>query len=60
MPTYSYECKCGEIFNGLTTVAERDKVKCPKCGKKAKRLLDAPQGVYHSGPNRGGWHGGTK
>lgn len=35
---YEYE-HCGERFEELRPIAERDNVNCPKCGEKAKRIL---------------------
>jgi len=35
---YQYEC-CGERFEEIRTISERDTADCPKCGQKAKRLL---------------------
>jgi putative FmdB family regulatory protein len=43
MPTYVFECvKCGEQFEKVMTVAQRDKARpvCPSCkGKKVKPVL---------------------
>ena len=35
---YEYEC-CGETFEKLKPISQRDDVKCPKCGNNAKRLF---------------------
>jgi putative FmdB family regulatory protein len=35
MPTYAYRCEqCGETFERIETISEREKAKppCPKCG----------------------------
>lgn len=41
---YEYE-HCGEKFEKILPIAERDNVDCPKCGQKAKRLF--PTGTHH-------------
>ncbi len=46
MPSYDYSCKhCKEDFFTVVSFDIRDKVKCFKCNKKAKRLICAPK--YH-------------
>ncbi|MDD4890157.1 MAG: zinc ribbon domain-containing protein [Phycisphaerae bacterium] len=38
MPLYEYSCPaCGHQFEELTRSADADKIKCPKCSKKAQR-----------------------
>ena len=34
MPFYDLRCKCGEEFNIMASMSEREnkKIKCPKCG----------------------------
>lgn len=33
MPSYDYQCRsCGHEFGARVPVAERDQVKCPRCG----------------------------
>jgi putative FmdB family regulatory protein len=44
MPLYEFEC-CGEKFERLLTVAQRDEAVCSKCGRKAKRLFAT--GTHH-------------
>jgi len=40
MPLYDYRCDCcEEEFEAIRPFSKRDDVKCPKCNKKAKRLI---------------------
>jgi putative FmdB family regulatory protein len=39
MPLYSYYCDCGNEFDAFKTVAERRTADCPKCHKKALKIL---------------------
>lgn len=38
MPVYEFKCECGEITEEIVRVDIRE-VACPKCGKKAKKIL---------------------
>ncbi len=39
MPIYEYECEyCGE-FEKILPIPGEDELDCPKCGRKAKRIL---------------------
>jgi len=39
MPLYDFECKkCGKVFDEISTIEKRNKVKC-KCGGKTKILI---------------------
>ena len=38
MPVYEFKCECGEITEEIVRVDTHDVV-CPKCGKKAKKIL---------------------
>lgn len=43
MPWYSYQCgnkECGHVFEGVYSFKDSDGMECPKCKKKAERLLD--------------------
>ena len=54
MPLYDYECKNGHKFDALTSVANRDKMKCPECGKKAtKQVTTARLDYYNMGVQDG-------
>jgi len=38
MPTYTYRCKCGSVFDAIVPIRERNKPqKCPDCGGKGRR-----------------------
>ena len=42
MPIYSFHCpRCRRHFDVITIKAEWDEIRC-KCGKKPKKLLNAP------------------
>lgn len=49
MPIYEYRCcKCGLVFEEITTAARQDQPDCPGCGaKKAEKLISAA--TVHSG-----------
>ncbi|HOQ08041.1 MAG TPA: zinc ribbon domain-containing protein [Clostridiales bacterium] len=34
MPFYDLKCKCGEIFNVMASMSDREnrRIRCPKCG----------------------------
>jgi putative FmdB family regulatory protein len=39
MPTYDFQCECGNEWEEDLPIKDHDKeIKCPKCGKKAKRV----------------------
>lgn len=39
MPTYDFECKCGQVTSKVFKISEVERfIKC-KCGKKAKRII---------------------
>ena len=45
MPLYEFVCsECGRRFEELTTIAGRDKVRCPDCGGKPERLYEGKSG----------------
>lgn len=46
MPSYDYHCKqCKEDFFTVVSFNDKDKQRCPKCDKRAQRLVSAPR--YH-------------
>ena len=50
MPTYEYKCqKCGKVFEKFHKMTERPRVKCPKCGAKAKKLIGTGAGIIFKG-----------
>ncbi|HOQ75841.1 MAG TPA: zinc ribbon domain-containing protein [Thermoclostridium sp.] len=34
MPFYDLKCKCGEVFNIMASISDKEnrRIKCPKCG----------------------------
>jgi putative FmdB family regulatory protein len=51
MPTYDYRCKaCDHRFELFQTMSEREKRKCPECGKNSlERLIGAGAGLIFKG-----------
>jgi putative FmdB family regulatory protein len=50
MPTYEYEClACKHKFEILQSITSKPKTKCPKCGKKLKKLISRPAGFIFKG-----------
>jgi len=50
MPTYEYECEsCHHHFEEFQTMTEKPIRKCPKCGKKVKRLISSGAGFIFKG-----------
>jgi len=39
MPTYLYECTCGNTYEMFHHIENRDDEVCPDCGFKPKRLI---------------------
>jgi putative FmdB family regulatory protein len=50
MPTYEYECTvCSHAFELFQTMSAPLLKKCPKCGKKVRRLLGKGGGIIFKG-----------
>lgn len=50
MPTYDYECSsCGIKFELFQKITDKPIDKCPKCGKKVKRLIGSGSGIIFKG-----------
>ena len=50
MPTYEYECQeCGEVFEKFHKMTQKPRVKCPKCGGRAKKLIGTGAGIIFKG-----------
>ena len=50
MPTYEYEClSCKHKFEILQSMSAKPKTKCPKCGKKLKKLISSTAGFIFKG-----------
>jgi putative FmdB family regulatory protein len=42
MPLYDYECShCGETFEEFRSLKERATAPCPRCGKRARKVLSS-------------------
>jgi len=50
MPTYEYECThCGHKFEAFQKITDKYLEKCPKCGKKLRRLISSGAGIIFKG-----------
>lgn len=50
MPTYDYQCTvCNHIFEHSQSMTDKLLTKCPKCGKKLKRLIGGGAGIIFKG-----------
>jgi putative FmdB family regulatory protein len=50
MPTYEYECEvCHHHFEEFQKITDKPIRKCPKCGKKTKRLISRGGGFIFKG-----------
>ncbi|OGK09645.1 MAG: hypothetical protein A2Y63_03125 [Candidatus Riflebacteria bacterium RBG_13_59_9] len=48
MPIYEYKCTvCGHLFEVIAAFSANGTRKCKKCGAPAKRLISAPQVLFH-------------
>ena len=64
MPTYEYECtSCKHTFDAFQSMTDDPLEKCPKCGKKLRRLIGGGMGIFFKGSgfystdNRSGGNG---
>jgi putative FmdB family regulatory protein len=50
MPTYEYECEtCHHHFEEFQNMTDKPIQKCPRCGKKVKRLISSGAGFIFKG-----------
>ncbi len=50
MPTYEYECpSCKHAFEAFQSMTAKPLTKCPKCGRKIKRLISRGGGIIFKG-----------
>jgi putative FmdB family regulatory protein len=55
MPTYVYKCnECGQEFEKVTSMADKDKVDCEKCGGAVARMLTSFNFLAGTKPSLGG------
>lgn len=43
MPTYTYECPCGQVLDVIHGMTEDPDVDCDNCGGPMDRIFSAPQ-----------------
>ena len=50
MPTYEYRCPSGHVFEKFSpTMTSPRSAACPRCGKRAKRLISGGAGLVFKG-----------
>jgi putative FmdB family regulatory protein len=50
MPTYEYRCpSCGHEFEKVLKMTSKAKPNCPKCGKRAERMMSTGVGFAFKG-----------
>lgn len=49
MPTYEYRCPDGHTFEKFHGINDRSRVKCPECGRVARRLISGGAGLVFKG-----------
>ena len=50
MPTYEFKCPKGHVFEKFyPTITNTRRLKCPKCGKMAQRLISGGAGLVFKG-----------
>jgi putative FmdB family regulatory protein len=50
MPTYEFKCPKGHVFDKYyPTITSTRRLKCPKCGKMAARLISGGAGLVFKG-----------
>ena len=50
MPTYEYECRsCRYRFERFESISSKPSATCPRCKKKAKRLISGGAGLLFKG-----------
>lgn len=49
MPLYEYNCSCGEVYDTLSSVANRESNPCPKCGLTGKPTIGPSHFDYRMG-----------
>src|SRR2546428_13868819 len=53
VPIYDYRCDhCGHAFSAVQSYKDQPLEKCPKCGKKPRRLIGSPAIDFKGS----GWH----
>lgn len=55
MPFYDLRCKCGEVFNIMASISDKEnmRIRCPKCGSNELETVFSNVNVIQSrGSNR--------
>ncbi|EHS1736043.1 zinc ribbon domain-containing protein [Escherichia coli] len=47
MPIYNYSCSCGNDFEKMRSISQRQEAECPICNQIAKQSLSAPAGIQY-------------
>lgn len=57
MPTYIYECPCGQIYDVTHSIHEDPEVDCDHCGQLMNRVPAPIAGIKFNGS---GWYANDK
>jgi len=49
LPTYEYNCECGESFEKFLSITASSETECPKCGEKVIRDVSGGTGIIFKG-----------
>ena len=49
MPTYEFKCPSGHEFEKIEKMSFKGTTKCPKCGKRARRVISGGGGFVFKG-----------
>ncbi len=49
MPTYEYRCPEGHAFERFQKITDSSRVKCPECGRVARRVISGGAGLIFKG-----------
>ena len=60
MPVYEFVCEKHGKFEEITIKAEWKDIRCPKCGKKVKKVMSAPSMFQIHGFNAGNGYAKAK
>jgi len=55
LPFYDLKCKCGEVFNAMASVSDREnrRIRCPKCGSNDLEAVFTNVNIIRSGKSAG-------
>jgi putative FmdB family regulatory protein len=46
MPTYVYECPCGQIYDVIHSISDNPDIDCDHCGGEMSRIPQSPQVTF--------------